>query len=80
MAVFITLCKCSVKIIYNHFKTWLVLVNISSRLNMVLRSPVHTHTFPTPSAHPSMLKQYACVQTNPTEDRISFSLWPEPHT
>lgn len=23
MAVFITLCKCTVKIIYNHFKTWL---------------------------------------------------------
>lgn len=56
MAVFITLCKCTVKIIYNHFKTWLVLVNISSRLNMVLHSPVHIHTVPTPSAHPSKLK------------------------
>lgn len=53
---FITLCECTVKIIYNHFKTWLVLVNISSPLNMVLCSPVHIHTLLTPRARPSKLK------------------------
>lgn len=58
MAVFITLCKCTVKIIYNHFKTWPVPVNISS-LNTGLRFPPCTFThlgsrsLPPPSAHPS---------------------------